>query len=194
MRNGKDNEMKLVLSILKSPESEYNSRNLARLIEISPMGALKIAKKLEKGNILKSKQIGKANIYSINLDNEYSQHYTTFLLKKEAEQANPYVKRWIKELKKIKHAEAIVLFGSVLEKENKARDIDSLILVNKKDFNKVKKEVEEINVINEKKVHPIYQTREDLNKHITEGNKVILNAIKGIVVFGEDTLVPLLKK
>lgn len=194
MRNGKDNEMKFVLAIFKSPESEYNSRNLAKLLEISPMGALKIARKLEERDILKSRQIGKSRIYSINFDNRYSSHYILFLLKKEAEEAKPYVKRWLKELNKIKSAEAVILFGSVLKKEKGARDIDILAVVNKKNFDSVKKEIDEINMLNEKKVHPIYQTKEDLKKHIKEGNKVILNAIKGVVVFGEETLMPLLKK
>ena len=57
MKNSKDNEMKLVLLILKSPEKEYNSRNLAELMGISPMGALKIARRLAKEGILKAKQI-----------------------------------------------------------------------------------------------------------------------------------------
>lgn len=194
MKNGKDNEMKLLLAVFKSPENDYNSRNLARLLGLSPMGALKIARKLEEQNILKSKQIGKSRIYSINLDNDYSAHYVQFLLKKEAEEAKPYVRRWIKELNKIKHAEAGILFGSVLRKGKEANDIDVLLVVNKKNFDYVKKEVDEINVLNEKKVHPVYQTREDLEKHIKDEDKIILNAIKGIVLFGEETLVPMLIK
>ena len=194
MKNGQNNEMKLVLAILKSPESEYNSRNLAKLIGLSPMGALKIARRLENENILKSKKIGKSNIYSINFDNEYSFHYILFLLKKEAEQAKPYVRRWIRELNKVKHANAMVLFGSLLRKEKEARDIDVLVIVNKNNFDTAKKEIDGINILNEKKVHPIYQTKEDLEKHIKEEDKIILNAIKGIVVSGGETMIPIMKK
>ena len=115
-------------------------------------------------------------------------------MKKESEWSKAYVKRWIGELQKIKHANAIILFGSVLKKEKEAEDIDSLIIVNKKAFQTVEKEVDKINILNEKKIHPVYQTEEDLEKNIKSGNKVILNAIKGIVVSGEEKLVSLLRK
>lgn len=194
MKNSKDNEMKLVLLILKSPEKEYNSRNLAELMGISPMGALKIARRLAKEGILKAKQIGKSKIYSINHESSYAISYASFLMKRESEWSKAYVKRWIGELQKIKHANAIILFGSVLKKEKEAEDIDSLIIVNKKAFQTVEKEVDKINILNEKKIHPVYQTEEDLEKNIKSGNKVILNAIKGIVVSGEEKLVSLLRK
>ncbi|MBU0761020.1 MAG: nucleotidyltransferase domain-containing protein [Nanoarchaeota archaeon] len=193
MKSGKDNKMKLVLCILKSPEKELNSRDLAKLIGVTPMGSLKIAKKLEKENILQSRQIGKAKIYSIN-HSEYAKAYISFLLKKEVEQAKPYVKRWIEELKKIKHAKAVILFGSVLTKEKEANDIDALILIDQKNFKTAQKELEEINLLNEKKIHPVYQTDEDLEKHVKTGDKIIPNAIKGIVVSGEDALTEILSK
>ncbi len=193
MRNGKDNEMKLALCILKNPEKELNSRGLAGLIGITPMGALKIAKKLVEENILTSKQIGKAIIYKINYNSPYALAYISLLLKRESEKAKPYVKRWINELQKIKYAKAIVIFGSVLTKEKDAKDIDALILVNQRDFKAVEQEISKINIINEKKIHPVYQTEKDLEKQIKNGNKVILNAIKGIAIFGEEVLVSLLR-
>ena len=67
-----NNEMLFVLSIFKSPEKEYNANNMAKHLGISPMGALKIAKRLEEENILKSRQIGKARIYKINMKNNYA--------------------------------------------------------------------------------------------------------------------------
>jgi len=117
-----NNEMLFVLNIFKSPEKEYNANNMAKYLGISPMGALKIAKRLEKENILKSKQIGKAKIYRINMKNDYPKEYVKFLLKREAEQAPAHVKMWIKELRKIKNADAAVLFGSILRKKE-ANDI-----------------------------------------------------------------------
>jgi predicted nucleotidyltransferase len=193
MKNKKDNKMLLILSILKSPEIEYNANNISKLMGISSMGALKIAKNLEKENILSSRKIGRANIYKINFKNDYAKQYIKFLLKKEAENSSPYVKRWIRELEKIKIANTIILFGSVLKKEKDAGDIDALIIVNKKNFEKVKKEIESINLLNDKKIHPIYQTKEDLRKHINERNKVILNVVKGIIVSGEDNIIEVLQ-
>lgn len=186
MRNGQDNEMRFVLSILKSPEKEYNANSLAGVLGISAVGVLKIDRKLEKEGVIKKRQVGKANIYNINLESDYTWQYVKFLLKREVEKATTYVRVWIRELKKVKSANGVILFGSVLRKEKEARDIDALFIVNKKNFENVKKEVESINKINIKKVHPIYQTREDLETHIKKRQEVVLNALKGIFVSGED--------
>ncbi len=188
------NEMLLVLTIFKSPEIDYNANSIAKRIGISSMGALKIAKRLEQQGILVSKEMGKAKFYKINLKKDYAKQYLKFLLKREGEQASDYVKRWINDIKKIKNIYSSVLFGSVLHKQKDANDIDVLLITDKKKFKKLKKEIEEINNINTKKLHPVYQTKEDLKKNIKKGDKPLLNAIKGIVVFGEDTIINLLEK
>jgi len=192
MRNGQDSEMKFILTLLKSPEMEYNSNNIAGAVGISAVGVLKIARKLEKENILTSRKIGKANIYRVNLDSDYARQYIKYLLKREAEKAPPYVRVWIKELKKIKSSDGVILFGSVLRKGEEARDIDALVIVNQKSFKKVKKEIEEINFINLKKVHPIYQTKEDIEQHIKKRQAVVLSALKGMFIFGEDLFLEVL--
>jgi len=192
MRNGQDSEMKFILTLLKSPEIEYNSNNIAGAVGISAVGVLKIARKLEKENILTSRKIGKANIYRVNLDSDYARQYIKYLLKREAEKALPYVRVWIKELKKIKSSDGVILFGSVLRKGEEARDIDALVIVNQKSFKKVKKEIEEINFINLKKVHPIYQTKEDIEQHIKKRQAVVLSALKGMFIFGEDIFLEVL--
>ena len=190
-----NNEMVFVLSIFKSPEIEYNSSSIAKHIGISRMGALKIAKRLEKENIISSKELGKAKFYSLNLNNDYVRQYVKFLLKREAEQVNPYVKAWIDDLKKIKSAEAAILFGSVLRKDKQANDIDVLFIIkDKKQFLRLKKEIEDLNMIHAKKVHPMFQTSEDFKSNIKKADKPLLNAIKGKVVFGEDITMELMQK
>lgn len=189
-----NNEMLFVLSIFKSPEIEYNANSIAKHIGISSMGALKIAKRLEKENILISRELGKARFYKLNFNSDYVKQYIKFLLKRESEQAPVYIKRWITELRKIKGADSAILFGSVLKKHEEAKDIDVLLITDKKTFPKLKKEVNEINLISIKKLHPIYQTGEDLKENIKKHDKPILDAIKGIVVFGEDKIISLLEK
>ncbi len=193
MKDITKNEMLFILNILKSPEKEYNANNMAQQLGISPMGALKIAKRLEKENILKSKQIGKARIYKINMKNNYAKEYLEFLLKREAEQAPAYIKVWVKELNKIKNADIAILFGSVLRKKE-ANDVDVLFVTNQKRFSKLKKELEKINLINIKKLHPMYQSKKDVKANIKKEDKALLSAIKGIVAFGQDKLINLIEK
>ena len=186
--------MLFVLSILKNPEAEYNANNIAKQIGISRMGALKIAKKLEKENVLLSRKLGNARFYKLNFESDYVKQYIIFLLKREVEQSPDYIKVWINEVKKIKNADSAILFGSVLAKEKEAKDIDILLITNKKKFSRLKKEIENINLINIKKLHPIYQSKEDFKKNIKEGDKVVLNSIKGVVIFGEDKIINLIEK
>jgi len=191
MENITNNEMLFVLSIFKNPEKEFNANSLAKHLKISSMGSLKIAKRLEKEKILISKEMGKAKFYRLNFNNDYVKQYVKFLLKRESEQTHPYVKVFIKEIKKIKSADVAILFGSILRKHKEAKDVDVLLITDQKKFSKLKKEIEKINLINVKKLHPIYQTEKDLGENIKKQDKPILNAIKGIVVFGEDILINL---
>ena len=186
-------EIEAILTIFKNIDKEYNASSLSLVINITRMGALKIVKRLEKQGILKSKKLGKSVFYKINLDNEYAMGYIIFLLKLEAEQTKPYIKRWINELKKIKNADIILLFGSILNKGDKVSDIDVLFVTNQKKFSKLKREIEGINELSEKKLHPIYQTIKDIKDNIKKKDKIVLNAIRGIVVFGHSNLLKVLK-
>ena len=80
------------------------------------------------------------------------------------------------------------MFGSILEKDN-PNDIDALFVTDKKVFPKLQKEIGELNQLSNKKIHPLYQTRDDLIKNIKEKHPPILNAIKGIVVRGEELFI-----
>lgn len=186
-------EIESILTIFKSPDKEYNANSLSSIINITRMGALKIVKRLEKQGILKSKKLGKSIFYKINLENDYAAEYLIFLFKLEAEQISPYIKRWVNELRKIKNADIIIIFGSVLNKESKANDIDVLFVTDQKKFNKLKKEIERINNISEKRIHPIYQTVDDLENNIKKNDRVILEAIKGIIVLGYKNLIEVFK-
>ena len=125
------------------------------------------------------------------MENDYVKGYIIFLLKREAEQAPAHIKMWINELRKIKNADIAILFGSILRKKE-ANDIDALLITDQKRFSKLKKEVESINLINIKKLLPMYQSKKDIRVNIKKGGKALLNAIKGIIAFGEDKVVDLL--
>ncbi|MCX6707869.1 MAG: winged helix-turn-helix domain-containing protein [Candidatus Woesearchaeota archaeon] len=186
-------EMELALAIFKSPEEEQNASSISKRLDMTRMGALKIMKKLEKQGILESRQMGKATFYKIDKHSDYASDYLGFMLKREAEQSSPYIKRWISDIKKIKNADIVILFGSVLKNESKANDIDVLFVTEKKKFTNLKKEVARIDELNEKKMHPIYQTDSDLEDNVKKHDKMLLNAIKGIVIIGQKQLIEALR-
>jgi len=186
-------EMELILTIFKNPTDDFNANNISLKIGVTPMGALKIMKRLEKQGILISKKIGKAVFYKINLDKDYVADYLIFLLKREAELSSPYIKRWINEARRINSADIAILFGSALKKESKANDIDILIVTDQKRFKKAKNEIEDINEISEPKLHAVYQTLNDLKENIRRKDAVVLSAIKGIIAIGYRDLIKILK-
>ncbi len=188
-----EKEMQLILLLYKNPNKDYNARIIAKELNMSAMGALKIARKLEKENILSSKHLGKAIFYKLTLSNEYTQKYLCFLLKREAETASPYIKRWITEIKKIKNADFTLLFGSILSKQKNAKDIDVLFVTDQKRFEALKKEVVIINAMNPKKIHPVYQTRKDFLENIIKEDKIVFDALKGIIGYGEEILIKVMQ-
>ena len=194
MKEITNNEMAFVLGIFKSPEVEYNANSIAKLIGISSMGALKIAKRLEKESIIVSRVLGKAKFYKLCMGSDYVRDYVKFLLRREAEHAHPYVKVWVNEIRKLKSADAAILFGSVLRKYGEAGDIDVVLVTDEKKYSKLGKEVEDVNQVNVKRLHPVYQSKADFMKNIGKGDKVLLSAVKGIVVFGEDLIIEVMRR
>ena len=108
---------------------------------------------------------------------------------------NTYSKVQAEDLEKLKDvASSCVLFGSVLKKGREARDIDVMIILEKKDFKKVYKILEEIRSISPKKIHDVMQTKEDLAKNIRKSDEVVLDIIKtGKILWGSEIIVEAIK-
>lgn len=193
MENVTVNEMRLILTLIKDFDTDYNANKLSKVLDLTSMGALKILKRLEKKGFLKSKQLGKAVFYKPNFADEYARSYFIFLLKKESEESIPRVKRWFNELKRLcDYAVIGILFGSVIKKES-YDDVDFLVVLDQSHNKDVDRIVSELNKINVKHIHLVKQAVSDLKNNMIKGDKVILNAIKnGIIVFGYDKLIEVL--
>ena len=188
------NEMKAILKIFKDFKTRYNANNLGKKLDLTSMGTLKILRRLYQKNILKLEELGKAKYYSINYDNPFAIDYIVFLLQKEANESLPRVKRWLNEAKKIENiSEMGILFGSVLRTE-KYKDVDLVLIFNKRNNNKIKKQIKDLNMINIKQIHPVKQTPKDFQNNIAKEDKVILESIKkGILAFGFRKYVEVIK-
>lgn len=193
MESISNTEMQFVLTVLKSPEREFNANSISKELNISPMGALKIARKLEKEGIIRLKEMGRANFYSICFESHYARQYLKFLLMREAEQAVPYVKMWIRDIRALKNTDMAVIFGSVLQKQDKANDVDVLLVTDQSRFAKLKKEIEKMNALNPKKVHTLYQDMYSIRKNLKNKDKAVIDAVKGVVATGEDKFLELLQ-
>lgn len=177
-------EQEIIKLMFKDFLTEYNSRSISPKIGLTHSGAFRALKKLEEKEMVKPRQIGKAVIYSLNLENPLTLKGIETALTIESLKH----KVWIEEFKKLEEkAKFVVLFGSILRNEKEARDIDLHVVANKKQYHTIKKIIEERNKILPKPIHLVFQTPADFKTDIKRKYKVAIEIIKtGIVLFGQD--------
>lgn len=187
-----DKEIEILLILLKDISTDYNSNNITKNIKITPAGAFKAMKKLEKRKLIIGKKMGKAIFYKINLKDYYAFRIMETLLIYEARKK---ASRWLYEFEDLyKHTEIVILFGSIIRDQKKAKDIDLLIVFKKENNNIIDKITAERRLISIKPIHIIKQTPEDLINNIKKEDKVILNVIKeGYVLNGYEKLLEVIK-
>ncbi|MBI4016737.1 MAG: winged helix-turn-helix transcriptional regulator [Candidatus Aenigmarchaeota archaeon] len=187
MRQLSEKEREIVLVLAKDFGSLYNARSLSKHVGMSPRGALKALKSLEKFEMVKGRVFGKAILYNLS----FTEHIKKLLPLLLFEEAQTKALRWVREFEGFK-ADALVLFGSVLRGKY-YNDVDLMIVVDMKNYKAVNKQVDEKNVILVKRIHPVWQTIEDLEKNIKKPDKVVLEILKtGVVLKGHELIAEVL--
>jgi len=176
-------EREIVKILFKDFTREYNSRNISPEIGLTHSGAFRALKKLQEREIVKSKEVGKARIYTLNLDNPVTKTEIDAILTIEAGNHQ----RWIEEFKQLEEkVRFAVLFGSITKNEKEARDIDLFIVADKSKYKEIRDIINNKNAILLKKIHLIYQIPKDFKLELKRKNAVIIEMIKtGIVLFGQ---------
>ncbi|GBE20566.1 MAG TPA: hypothetical protein ENG87_05475 [Candidatus Pacearchaeota archaeon] len=179
-------EQEIIKILFKDPLTPYNSRNISNLVGISHAGSFKALKKLEKREIVKSQKIGNASIYSLNMENPLTLREIEMVLTIEAQNH----KRWVEEFRQLKDKiNFAILFGSILKREDSAKDIDLLVVADKTMFNEIKSIINKKNKILLKKVHLILQEKKDFEKDMQNKNNAIMKIIKtGVILFGQEEI------
>lgn len=184
-----ENESRTIEFLIRNFYKEYNINQLAKKLDISPGGMFKILKKLEKQKFLISKKLGNNVFYEINYGSQDALDACTFVLIER--KTTPYIKAWIKDLEKLKpKTEMAILFGSVLKKDKKARDIDVLLVFDRKNLGDIENLIDKINRIKSKRIHAVYQTKEDFIRNVKKQDSAVMEEIRtGIIIWGRDFLV-----
>ena len=190
MTNITEKEKEIVLKIFKDFTNSYNASSISKLVKMTRVGSYKALKNLEQHGILESKRLGKAIFYKIKLNDNYAKKSVELVLMEEANQK----KRWLEEFKELFDlCESVILFGSILKSEEKANDIDLLLIMDQENNTKINKFIDTKNQILLKKIHPIKQTSDDFINNVKKKDKVILDAIEtGIVLSGVENYVELI--
>lgn len=186
------NTSKIILFLLRNiNEFGYNINHISRLNYISVGSSFKILKELEKDKIVIKKEINNSSNYKLNLDNPEIIKLCEFLILGQKRNLKGYGKLYAEEIMKFDKAKMILIFGSVLEKQN-FNDVDVLFVSDKvKEINEFCLELSKIRT---KPIVPLIITKEDMIKEIKNKKESILEIIKkGVIIKGEDIFMEIIK-
>ena len=191
MARKSDLEREIVLTLLKDISIDYNAGNIAKVLKKTRVGTFKALKSLEKKGIVKGKTLGKATFYTLNLGDEYARKTAELYLIEESKKKQ----RWLEEFSELfKYTKTAILFGSILRSEERANDIDLLLVFEQKNNHKINKFIEEKNQILAKKIHVVKQTEENFINNLNKNDKVMLSALKdGVILCGFEEFMGLME-
>lgn len=183
------NESRIIDFLIRNFRERNSINALARKLKISHTGVHKILRKLERVGAVKPEKIGNSIYYKVNLAEEVGVKIPEFVLAQN--ELNSYAKVIEDDFRVLEPlTQSCILFGSVLNKGREARDIDVLLIFEKKNFKKVHQKLEEIRERKPKKIHDVMMTKEDLARNIRQNGEVILDIIKnGRVLWGSEIIV-----
>lgn len=175
---------RILLYMLKHPTKQFNPREISKEAGITHSGAFRLFAKLDKEGFVHNEKRGRYNYYSVKFKRKSTRKYLSYLIQKEKDSQSNKVKMWADRIQGIKSAAIALLFGSVLNKD-KPNDID-VVFVTPKNATNLYKEIDKLNITSLTKIHPIIQTEQDLINNIRKKDPVIMKALGGILVFGDE--------
>ena len=182
--------------ILKNVLEKITITKLAENLKITRVGAWKILKKMQSEKLINLSKIssGKTNTYIINLnwENPALEKRLSLYLTEEAMKNN----RWINNFLELENkTDFLMIYGSILNYEANANDIDILGMVSdKKRFVEIEKIILKIQKTQIKKIHALFFTKQELLEEIKKSNNAFIDAIKkGVILFGQENFIKFLK-
>ena len=161
-----DNEFSVISFLVRNFTERLTIRNVAQKLNFSPAGVFNILKKLEKNNIVVGQKLGTGLFYSINFENKIAEHLAAIVLLYSDE-------KFDLDIQKLKNASAAIL------------DRKTLLLV-----------VDNVTVldISVPNVDVIVKTEDEIIDLLRKKDSATLQLLKkGIILFGEDKVVEIIK-
>ncbi len=187
-------KQKIMCILLKDFDSNHTATSLSKTFKMSRWGLWKILRKLEKDQliILDSIGTGKTSTYKIRLNWENPIVEKTLSLYLTEESLNH--KRWRFNFGKLENkTNFLILFGSILQSQKEANDIDIIMVAEKKSFTIIDDLIIKIKISIDKDIHSISFTKQEFKKELKR-NKAYIDAVKkGIVLFGQENFVEFMR-
>jgi len=167
-------ELNILELFFESPNREFNVREIARILKISPATASSKLKKFAKEDLLKEKYERNLIIYKANLENDRYKDLKVYYNIKKIKDSGI-----IEELNKFYLKPTIVLFGSAsFGMDTEDSDIDFVVLSEKKKkFTEIEKYQKILN--RRLQLFILSDIKELKNEHLVN------NVLNGIVIQGE---------
>jgi predicted nucleotidyltransferase/predicted DNA-binding transcriptional regulator len=192
-----DSESKIeILRFLCETGAEWNGRQIAKEIAVTPATAHKALNSLNEEGVLILRNMGKTHVYSLNADNIVVEEMLKPLFLKESEMLAGILKAIKRHIRKSKIKNEIisaVLFGSVnVKQDHPMSDIDVAVVV---DSAKVKRKAErlfeeidrEISSKFGNTVSAYINAKSEFKSKKKSNMAVIKNILKGYtLIFGEN--------
>ena len=168
---------------------------LAKELSISRVGAWKILKKLEEEKLVVLSSIGSGKtstyIVRLNWDNIILEKTLSLALTQDSIKS----RRWLNNFAELENKlDFLIIYGSILQNQKDARDIDILGVTNKTNFLAIEESIKKIQKTQLKKIHSINFTQKELKSELEKSNKAFIDALKkGIILFGQEKFIKFMK-
>ncbi len=193
----KNIEKEIMKYLIKDLSKEHIITYLANELRVSRVGVWKALKRLESNKLIMVSPIGKGKtstfIISLNWDNSIIEKALSLYL---TEDSLKY-KRWLANFQELeKEVKFLILYGSILNSDREANDIDILgVVSNKKNFINIDCIIQRIQKTQIKKIHSINFTEKEFKSEIKKRNKAIIDGIKkGVILFGHEQFVKFMRE
>jgi len=180
----------IIVSYLARHFAHHESINqLARILKLTPKGLLNALRRLEKHGIVAPTKHVHAVCYHINFRSLRAR--LTAQLALYSDPQLPYARVQRDDLYPLSsYATSAILFGSVLEKGAKAKDVDLLVILEKSEYIRFRKRLADIQSLQSKTIHVIRQSYDDFVHNLKKMDPVVLAAItRGDVLWGHGPLI-----
>ena len=186
------NEEHIISFLTRNFTEKYSINQLAKKVHMTPKGAHKALKKIESETVIMPETVGNAIIYHLNFGSDFAKTKAQISLFEQS--SSIYARVQSKDFERLRsHATAAILFGSIVQKEEQARDIDILFIVEENKYKELKKEIVLLQKLKTKHIHSIFQTSKDFVNNLKKRDEVILDILRtGNILWGQNIIVELI--
>ncbi len=185
------NEKKVLRYLLVNFDRDKSINEVAKDCLLSPNGAYKLLRKLEREGVLSQKSIANIKAFKVVCSSLKARRILELAF---LDPVKGRVEQRSQDLLPLQNvAQICIAFGSYLTEKKDPKDLDLLLVIDKSDFAAYKKILKEVQVVVPVKIHDILQTKQDFLNNLRQDNKVIKLALQqGIVLWGHEQLMEVL--